>query len=356
MIDIERIKQEISIESLIGRSFTVTGTGHTLTTAEHDSLKIFTENNSWAWYSQSGHNGKALGGSVIDWYMHINRCDKATAIRALSDMIEGGAVPPMPRPQVDRKPAAKETAWNDPEWQQNARKRLEAAQDALWSVPSFGSPGNSKGEPGRAYLAKRGIRPDMWVAFGLGFADAWNNKAGKTMPALWVPWQNKRVAAIQYRFIDVAKDNAGADRFGQMRGGTRYLFGLQHCQEAGPGELGTLFLVEGELNAVSIFQSIFGQYAADVLSFGPKNNITAHNAGMIASVASRYRHVVVWADEPADALSALGTIPHAVPVQSPEIDGKRRDANDLLQMSMLDGLIFDIVRYVESKEIKTWIL
>ena len=36
MIDIERIKTEISIESLIGKSFTVTGSGHTLTTVEHD--------------------------------------------------------------------------------------------------------------------------------------------------------------------------------------------------------------------------------------------------------------------------------------------------------------------------------
>lgn len=342
MIDIERIKRDIPIESLIGQSFTLTGKGHTLTTAEHDSLKIFTNNNSWTWYSQSGRDGRALGGSVIDWYKHMHQCSDGEAIRALAAMLEGGAVAAMPQP---RPTAAKEqtAAWNSPAWQREALQRLERAQDTLWNRP--------EGEPGRAYLASRGLRPDMWVAFGLGFADAWNNKAGRMMPALWIPWQNKKVAAIQYRFLGVGKYDPGADRFGQMRGGTRYLFGLQHCSEAGPGELNTLFLVEGELNAASIFQCVFGQYAADVASFGPKNNITDHNRAMIATVASRYRHVVIWADEPTDALAALGTLPGAVPVQSPEIDGKRQDANDLLIAGQLDGLIFDIVCYLKNTEV-----
>jgi hypothetical protein len=53
MIDVDRIKREIPIESLIAQSgLTVAGKGHTLTTVEHDSLKIFIRNNSWTWYSQ----------------------------------------------------------------------------------------------------------------------------------------------------------------------------------------------------------------------------------------------------------------------------------------------------------------
>lgn len=82
--ELERIKTQISIADLIAKSgLTVIGKGHTLTTAEHDSLKIFTNNNSWTWYSQSGQRGKALGGSVIDWYMHTNKCSQRDAIQSL---------------------------------------------------------------------------------------------------------------------------------------------------------------------------------------------------------------------------------------------------------------------------------
>ncbi len=341
MIDLDRIKTEIPIESLIAQSgLTLAGQGHTLTTVEHDSLKIFTRNNSWTWYSQAGRNGKALGGSTIDWYMHANQCGKTDAIRALSAMLDAGAIASIPRPEVDRKAQAPAVTWNSPEWQRKALQQLERAQARLYDED------DPAGEPGRAYLARRGIRPDMRVAFGLGYGDAWNDKAGRFMPALWLPWQNRKLTAIQYRFIEVGKDDPGAGRFGQKRGGVRFLFGLQHCKEAGPGELQTLFLVEGEINAISIFQSVYGLYAVDVASFGPRNNIADHNRSMIGTVANRYKNVIVWADEPQDALAALGAVPGALPVQSPEIDGKQRDANDLLSAGLLDSVIFELLKRV----------
>lgn len=330
-IDIERIKRDIPIKSLIAQSFTVTGKGHTLTTAEHDSLKIFTHNNTWTWYSQAGRDGRNLGGSVIDWYMHMHQCGNGEAIRALSAMLDGGALPVMPaqRP-VERK--EQPTAWKSPQWQADARRRLEAAQAALYDEDHVAA------AVGRTYLAERCIRFDMQVAFGLGFADAWNIKAGRNMPALWLPWMNRNITAIQFRFIGVGKDEPDADRFGQMKGGTRYLFGLQHCK-TDEAEQKALFLVEGELNAVSIFQAAYGAFPVDVVSFGPRNNITGHNRDMITTLASRYRQVIIWADEPRDAAAALGAIPGALPVQSPEIDGRRCDANDLLCAGLLNDIV-----------------
>lgn len=337
-VDLDRIKREIPIETLIAQSFTIVGKGHILTTEEHDSLKIFTKNNSWTWYSQAGRDGRNLGGSVIDWYKHMHRCSDGEAIRALSAMLDGGALPAMPKP---RSTAAKEqpAAWQSPQWQSEARRRLEAAQAALYDED------NAAAAAGRAYLTERGLRFDMWVAFGLGFGNAWNIKAGRKMPALWIPWQNRQITAIQYRFLGVGKDDETADRFGQLKGGDRYLFGLQHCLEAEPGRLSTLFLVEGELNAVSIFQCVYGLYPVDVLSFGPRANL--RNAGvapLAAKVAQRYKRVIVWADEPGDALSALGTVPNALPIRSPQIDGKEHDANDLLRAGLLDDVIFDLIR------------
>jgi len=253
-------------------------------------------------------------------------------------MLDGGAMPAMPKPRpIERK--EQPSAWKSPQWQRQARRRLEAAQAALYNED------DPVGEPGRAELTRRCIRPDMWVAFGLGFADAWNNKAGRLMPALWVPWANRQITAIQYRFVGVGKDDPGADRFGQLKGGERFLFGLQHCRDAAPGDLETLFLVEGELNAISIFQCVFGLYAADVLSFGPRRNLLdAGVAPMAAKVAQRYKRVIVWADEPADALIALGTVPNALPVQSPVIDDKEHDANDLLCKGLLADVVYDLIR------------
>lgn len=336
-IDLDRIKQEIPIETLIAQSFTVIGKGHTLTTAEHDSLKIFTRNNSWTWYSQTGRDGKALGGSVVDWYMYMHGCSAGEAIRALGAMLDGGAIPTMPQPRPTKQ-AAKPPRWKSPRWQRDARQWLDAAQALLYDT------NNPASAPGREYLAKRNIALEMAVAFGLGFADAWNIKARRNMPALLVPWMNQRITAIQYRFIGVHKDDETADRFGQLKGGERLLFGLQHCIAAEPSQLQTLFLVEGELNAVSIFQAAYGQFACDVLSFGPRSNIGAHNQAVIAKVARRYQHVIVWADEPADALKALGTIPNALPVRSPLIEGKEADANDLLRAGLLDAVLFDLIR------------
>lgn len=335
-VDIDRIKQEIDIAWLIGQSFTVTGNGRTLTTEEHDSLKIFTHNNSWAWYSQAGQDGKALGGSVIDWYMHIHGCTAGEAIRALHALQNGGTLPPS-SPQRLFPEKQKVAAWKSARWQSDARRRLEAAQDRLWTAPA--------GEPGRTYLTERGIRLDIAVAFGLGYAPAWNSKAGGFLPALWLPWMNRQITAVQFRFIGVAKEDESADRFGQLKEGERLLFGLQHCLEAEPGQLQTLILVEGELNAVSIFQAVYGQFACDVLSFGPRSNIGAHNQTLISKVAARYQHVIVWADEPADALKALGAIPNALPVQSPKLDGKEHDANQLLLAGLLIEVVYDLIKY-----------
>lgn len=337
-VDIDRIKREIPIETLIAQSFTVIGSGHTLTTEEHDSLTIFTRNNSWTWYSQAGRNGRNLGGSVIDWYKHIHRCSAGEAIRALNAMLEGGTLPPMPKPRVapkDEQPAA----WKSPKWQTEARRRLEAAQVALRDTD------NQVGAAGRQYLSERGIRPDMWVAFGLGYANAYNphHEEDRMMPAIWLPWQNRQLTGIQYRFLSVPHDR----RFARPKGSECFLFGLQHCLDAQPAQLETLFLVEGELNAISLFQAVFGLYPADVLSFGSRGNLRNPGvAPMAAKVGKRYKRVILWADKPEDALNALGTIPNALPVRSPVIDGysKGADANDLLRAGLLGDVVHDLIK------------
>ena len=47
MIDIERIKTEVPITSLIAKHFAIVERGGEWTTHEHDSLKIYTDTNSY---------------------------------------------------------------------------------------------------------------------------------------------------------------------------------------------------------------------------------------------------------------------------------------------------------------------
>lgn len=338
MMNIERIKAEIPIESLIAQSFTVTGSGHTLTTEEHDSLKIFTNNNSWAWYSQAGRNGKALGGSVIDWYAHMHQCSTKEAIRSLGAMLEGEALPTMPRLSAPA-PAPKPEEWRAAEWQNRARHLLDAGQDTLWNQPT--------GQTGRDYLAARGLRLDVAIAFGLGFAEVWNIRAKRKLPALLIPWQNRQITVVQYRFIDVAKGDDTADRFGQLKGGDRILFGLQNCFNLPDWKPHTLIIVEGELNAVAIAQSIRDMgLPVDAVSFGPQSNIgNQATVNTLAKITSKYRHVIVWADEPEAARAALGNLPtHTLAVRSPN----GQDANDLLKAGQLDEIIWGLVQRVTN--------
>ncbi len=340
--DIERIKRDISIIDLVGQSYTVVGHGHTRTTAEHDSLKLFTQNNSWTWYSRSGRNGHALGGSVIDWWMLAHNCDSAQAISALWAMLTGDAgaahgnaertTPPAP-PDPHKAPR-----WKADDWQTDAQRRLADAQERLVRHPS--------GQPGRDYLLGRAIQPATWAAWGLGFGPAYHPAAGRTLPAIWLPWRNRQISALQWRFLT----DDHSLRFGQLAGGQRFLFGLQHLVQTAPGRLNALFIVEGEINAISLWQTIeAGPYPADAISFGPQNNIINNQVQRLAAaVARRYKRVIIWADEPEIALHALGALPPtltALAVRSPG----GRDANDLLVAGQLDDILFGLLKRVSQE-------
>jgi DNA primase len=75
---IEEIKQRIKLTDLVGETFSISGKGRILTTVEHDSLKLWVNDNRWWWFSRS------VGGDVLDWWQHIHRCDLHTAIDDLA--------------------------------------------------------------------------------------------------------------------------------------------------------------------------------------------------------------------------------------------------------------------------------
>lgn len=75
---IQEIKERITVEELIAETLTIVGRGRTLTTKEHDSLKIFTDTQTWWQFSQD------IGGDIFDWVQQTDSCDFKTALAMLA--------------------------------------------------------------------------------------------------------------------------------------------------------------------------------------------------------------------------------------------------------------------------------
>ncbi len=234
---------------------------------------------------------------------------------------------PLDRPYTEpRKPEthARSQAWNDPAWQSAAQAALDASCDCLWNSPF-------ESTPGREYLDQRHISPDSMLAFDLGYAVTYHPALAANHPAIWMPWKRNKITAIQYRFFgdDIAKEH----RFAQLKGGDRILFGA-HLLDA--TKANTLVLVEGELNAVSIWQECYRTLPIDVVSFGPKDNIrNEYILNMARTVAKPYERLIIWADAKADSLTAKKALNADIALHSKE----GMDANAMLQSDTLGDFL-----------------
>lgn len=286
-----------------------------------DRFHVQPERGRWFCRQCTGEPGDSGWRDAIDYVRQRQHLSFPDAIAYLS-----GPVPLAPprRPSPSPRPLRVVCAWQRLGWQLAAWADLLQAQRAL---------AGDDGETGRLYLQERGFLPATWQAWGLGLAWRRHPQRRQRLPALLLPWrQGRRLTAVQHRFL--APDLAHRERYGQRAGGERLLFGLP-LRRRRP----TLLLVEGEFNALSLWQAAGGQ--ADVLSWGPQGNLLRPPVlALAASLISSYHHLVVWADAAEVAeqgkealLAALpaGACPSALALCS--ADG--RDANDLLRCGEL---------------------
>ena len=147
------------------------------------------------------------------------------------------------------------------------------------------------------------------------------------------PGSATRVTAIKYRFLEVP---AGGLRYTSKAGGQCLAFGLQLAGN----HQGTLWLCEGEINAVSIWQALRAAWAVgfDVASFGSETGATND---VILSVARRYQQVIVWCDDPDCTSAAMQVLPGAFGLRSPDRDTQKLDANELLKAGILSNFARD---------------
>jgi hypothetical protein len=154
-------------------------------------------------------------------------------------------------------------------------------------------------------------------------------------PAILIPHLavNQLVLAIKYRFLD-AKDK---QRFTSLKGSAPLLCGLQHGRGGD-----TLLLVEGELNAVSIWQC--NHPGVDVISTGTEN-LTTYGKELIPQLAERYKRRVAWFDNPEKGKEAGKLLDASLILQSPIVDGVKYDANELLKRGMLVEFLNNTMGY-----------
>jgi hypothetical protein len=235
----------------------------------------------------------------------------------------GGAalIPPPAAPRRAPTPKPPATGWRDPAWQREARAILARGRATLEDPLT---------PEGRAYLAARGLTPETWRAWGLGYTPrAWDPVLKSERPAVVIPWQREKVTALKYRFLTVP---AGGLRYSSKAGGSCLAFGLglagAHFQ--------TLWLIEGELNTLALWQALraAGCVNCDVASFGSENK-AAHLDPVVKGWAGRYRQVIIWTDDPAKAAAAMAALPGAFGLRSPVVDGAKLDANELLKLGGL---------------------
>jgi len=328
-IDTEGIKARVDLQELAGRYTTLAKwSTHELAgpcprgacSAKSNGFHVHAE--GWfCCYTCHPKHGDAI--EFLQWLGVV------ADFKAACQYLDAGAIPVTPARRVT--PQAKPAGWQDASWQTEARAILARAQACLTGP---------EGDPGAAYLRARGLLPTTWQAWGLGFDPAkWDPATGRKRPAVVIPWQRDRVTAVKYRFTD---STSKGDRFTQKSGGQQIAFGLNLAG----AYFSTLWLCEGEFNALSIWQALraAGCVNFDVVSFGGDSQ-AAHLDPVVKAWAGKYRQVIVWADDPAKAGAAMQEIPGAFGLRSPEVDGRKLDANELLKL----GGLADFARAAGAK-------
>lgn len=229
------------------------------------------------------------------------------------------------------------------DWIERATAMMAAFVKALWA-------GNT---PGSDYLMGRGLDPGTWEAFRLGYA----TNAMNAGPAIALPWyRGGALWGIRYRLLNPPP---GRDKIISERG-SRYggiLFGGQALALPPDSDLlscRTLCIVEGEINAMSVWQ-VAQDARVDVLSLGSE---AAHLTDAAIAVAKRYRACLVWMDKADKAREYAAKVSGGASWS--EVKGKKSDANDLLRDGKLGGVIANLLRritpaqYTEALKYDLW--
>lgn len=276
---------------------------------------------------------KGKKNDCFDFAIHVGLAhDFVSARQWLSDYLDGkhANITPVIATEAQGTQSARMIDHTGGYWQSNADKAIQA--------------GIANRAQGIEYLLNRGLTRETVDAWDLGYGMGWSTADKAERPAIVIPWYSGIVRrgglgaidGIQYRFLTPDKANK---RYG------RFMF--PHDKQTGStGKMAlyrlidrhsdTLAIVEGEFNALSIWQAL----GCNVVSIGSEDY--AHAAILeLQRVIGRYTTVIVWADkaETVQDLSAKLGIGDAIQLVSPIEDGKKFDANEMLRSGVLSDFL-----------------
>lgn len=330
-------KQSIDLRILVGQYVSLSGHGEMVGPCPKcggtDRLHVKAD----SWFCRQCHPDWDDAIAFVQW---IDNCTYPQAIAKL-----GGS---LPTPAQRIRPTAKthEHGPQSPTWRSQATAIARASHDTLMIDGD-----------GAEYLESRGIQSAVWLAFKLGFKPdvalpgTWDKDkkihTQPKQPAIVLPWYRAgRLTGLRYRFLEThkytdargqprtAKSSAlyDSDFSGVLYGGQA----LANCAN----EYRTLVLCEGELNAISIWQTCHA-WQWDVLSLGSES---AKLSPAAVAYAAKFERVIIWMDRQEIAQSLMVEIPGSYGISSPKFGDKKRDANDMLISGTL-GAFLATARY-----------
>ena len=268
----------------------------------------------------------------------ILKCSQHEAVDVLSGH--------RPYSQLPAPPATPKTRRTDENNAYNATWRTKVAAEAQDRHYRLAED-NAGAASARSYLLSRGLAPDTWQAFTVGYQEKRYVTAGRLAPAISWPicTQDGSVYGVKYRFLeaqDVGKDKPlrYMSRSGSIVRDTGAMFGAQLLYADATRRYRCLVFCEGEINAMSIWQAC-NLAGVDVLSFGSDSQPELPQWAI--DYASGYGCVATWLDSPdksAEVASQLRHLPHVARLRSPlREDGTEADANVCLVDDRLGALV-----------------
>jgi hypothetical protein len=271
-------------------------------------------------------------GDAIDLVRHIERCDFVTALEKLSGeslrkTTDNNDTNECKQAQHDDRAEV----WKSDKWQRRAMATIEETATALET---------DAGVPARAYLEQRGIFQYTWRVWLLGYAPVsppWDSELRRRAggAALTIPYLHSRTDAcfaVRYRRIVARTDE---DRYINEPDSFCLLHGLHLIDR----NAHTLVIVEGELNAVSIWQES-RDLGLTVVSIGSQY-LKKDTLEALTTLSTFFPRSLVWCDDPDRALRVRSAVqsPAVLPLKSPNLNGTKIDANDMLQRGLLRAFL-----------------
>ena len=295
-------------------------------TSQNDALNLKQAKDGWLWICRKCGDGKYQG--PIDFYMRLHNLAFSTALAEMG----GNSTPRSVYNKQSPKPAESFKTLPDADWQQRALRLANSSCNTCLHAAA--------GKPARDYLDARGITRSTAEKVKLGFGYFYDTKARRNRPGISIPWfdgeiEDNQITALKIRFVD--NDTCGS-RYSALKGSVPVLYGLWSVLP----ESDTLVLVEGELNAISILQLHLNRTA--VVSIG--SDTTAPNE-ILRILGRNFKRILVWLDSPAKSVELQKNIPGSNAIQSPISDGKKWDANQMLQ----EGLLKEFIEKVLCKRL-----